>query len=297
VGAGTLPGSGHFSRSRVTAGEPARVLAGDLAGDLRRQVAELLPEGDADPRVALQHRAADDRRQDVDGVHLEARDHAEEDPAMKRRWSPTASALGCALLGPLLFPALPGADTLSESNVDTRVHLWFRVNQAPTGICRAVAVAVPAKHGQTGEPRLSVVGGCSSHHDGLPGAYKNYVKAAGRREQTLNGENLEQGAATEAWEVRSDRAPMRLRLACRRGTRARAKGESKADSAVEPRFFRIYRVDQGVDVVKSVPAGVDRVRSCGFRAAGSEPGKLLDGSEQPVGILANPWFVRQVFLP
>jgi hypothetical protein len=61
---------------------------------------------------------------------------------------------------------------------------------------------------------------------------------------------------------------------------ARAKGDLKVYSAVEPDFFRIYRVDRGVDVVKSVPAGVDLVQGYEFRTTVSELAKLFDGSEQ-----------------
>lgn len=260
---------------------------------------------------------------------------------MKRRWTAVVSALGFTLLSTLAWVPVAGAETLVESNVDNRVYLSFRVNQAelqrwiptpwqvgaipagpakdanalvvfghpllrqgpdgkpltPTGTSRFVVLAVPGKHGQTGESRLFVIRGYSSDHAGLPGAYKNYVKATIRREHTLKGENLEQGVATEAWEMRSDGGTMQLRLAYQRGTPSRAKAESKVYSAVEPDFFRIYRVDQGVDVVKSVPAGVDRVQGYEFRTTVAELAKLFDGSEQLVSISVLPWYVRQVFLP
>jgi len=260
---------------------------------------------------------------------------------MKRRWTAVVSALGFTLLSALALVPVAGAETLVESDVENRVYLWFRVNQAElqkwmpapwqvgaipagpakdanlilifvdtllrqgpdgkpltsTGMWRVVALASPAKHGQTGESRLFVIGGYSSDHAGLPGSYKNYVKASVRREHTLKGENLEQGVATEVWDARSDGGTMQLRLAYQRGTPSRAKGESKPYSSVEPSFFRIYRVDQGVDVVKSIPAGVDRIQSYEFRTTLSELAKLFDGSEQLVSISVHPWFVRQVFLP
>jgi hypothetical protein len=77
----------------------------------------------------------------------------------------------------------------------------------------------------------------------------------------------------------------------------RVKKEFKVRSSVEPDFFRIYRDDLSVDVVKSIPAGIDRVQNYQFRVTMSELRKMFDGSEQFVGISVNPIRVRQVFLP
>jgi len=258
-----------------------------------------------------------------------------------RKVAGVVSVLGFVLFSALALVPVAGAETLVESNVENRVFIYFRVNQAelqkwiptpwqidaiqagpnkdaniffafvhpllrqgpdgkpvtPTGTSRFVVLAVPAKHPQTGESRLFVIRAYTSDHAGLPGAYKNYVKATVSREQTLKGENLEQGVATELWEMRSDTGTLHLRFAYQRGTPSRAKGDLKVYSAVEPDFFRIYRVDRGVDVVKSVPAGVDRVQGYEFRTTVSELAKLFDGSEQLVSISVLPWYVRQVFLP
>jgi hypothetical protein len=168
-----------------------------------------------------------------------------------------------------------GAETLAESNVENRVFLYFRVNQAelqkwipapwqigaiqagpakdanilvvfvhlllrqgpggkpltPTGTSRFVVLAVPAKHAQTGESRVFVIRGYASDHATLPGAYKKNVKATVSREQTLKGENLEQGVATELWEMRSDTGTMQLRLAYQRGIPSRTKADRKLYSA------------------------------------------------------------------
>jgi hypothetical protein len=66
---------------------------------------------------------------------------------------------------------------------------------------------------------------------------------------------------------------------------------------VEPTFFRIYRVEQGVDIVKSAATGTDRTRNYGFRSTLGAFRKLLDGNEKVVSISSIPWYVRQVFLP
>ncbi len=82
-----------------------------------------------------------------------------------------------------------------------------------------------------------------------------------------------------------------------RAVPSRAKQELKPRSAVIPTFYRIYRVEQLIDLVKSIPAGVDRVQNFQFRVTMPELRKLFDGSEQVVGILVIPWSVRQLSLP
>jgi hypothetical protein len=77
----------------------------------------------------------------------------------------------------------------------------------------------------------------------------------------------------------------------------RTKREFKVRSSVEPDFFRIYRDDYANELVKSIPAGIDRVKNYKFRVTMSELSEIFDGSEQLVGISVNPCRVRQVFLP
>ncbi|PYM40419.1 MAG: hypothetical protein DME12_15695 [Candidatus Rokuibacteriota bacterium] len=71
----------------------------------------------------------------------------------------------------------------------------------------------------------------------------------------------------------------------------------KVYSSVEPTFFRIYRVEQGLDVARSIPDGVDRVQVFQLRVAVPELAKLFDGTEQVVGVLALPFYLRNVYLP
>jgi hypothetical protein len=66
---------------------------------------------------------------------------------------------------------------------------------------------------------------------------------------------------------------------------------------MEPSFFRIYRMDTATGMVKSVPAGVDRVQKYQIRLAVPELNKLFDEAEQLVAVAVIPLYVRQVFLP
>lgn len=166
------------------------------------------------------------------------------------------------------------------------------------GIGRLVGLAVPVKHTQTGEVATIMVGGFMANISNVPGPYKNYVGATIRREQTYKGANLEAGVGEDFWEVRDTRGgTIELRVQYQRALPSRAKSEQKLYSAVEPSFFRIYRMETATDLLKSIPVGINRVQNYQLRVAVPELSKLFDGTEQLVGIAAIPLYVRQVFLP
>lgn len=166
------------------------------------------------------------------------------------------------------------------------------------GIDRIVSCAVPAKHAHTGEMASVVIGGFHTNSHDVPGPYKTWLQGTIRREQTHKGADLEAGVGDDFWQVRDNRGSViELRLQYKRALPARAKSEIKVYSAVEPTFFRTYRVDSTTDLVKSMPAGIDRVQNYQLHVAVPELSKLFDGTEQFVGISVIPFYLRQVFLP
>ena len=167
----------------------------------------------------------------------------------------------------------------------------------PGATHRTVAIVAPAKNTQTDESAPVVLRVYTADPQGLPGPYKNSVKASVRREFTLKGEGNEPGTGSELWQMQTDGGSIEVQVAYQRAVPSRAKSDSKVYSAVEPTFFRLYRVDQGMDVVKSVPAGIDRVQSYRFRSTVPELTRLFDGTEQLVAVSVIPWYAREVRLP
>jgi hypothetical protein len=166
------------------------------------------------------------------------------------------------------------------------------------GTNRIVGLAVPVKHGQTGETAIMVIRLYTANPQYVPGPYKNSVLTKVRREATLRGADLEPGTGSEVWAV-EDEAGRRLdfRVDYQRGIPSRTKSEIRPHSSVDPDFFRIYRADEGADVVKSIPLEINRVQSYHFHTTIEELNRLFDGTEQLVSINIRPWYVRQVFLP
>jgi hypothetical protein len=161
--------------------------------------------------------------------------------------------------------------------------------------CYTVLVAF-GKNPQTKEFATFVIRAYWSHDD--PGCYKNAIKATVSREATIKGGTLKSGAGSEIWKVQDSAGEiLELRMDYQRGVPKRTKREFKVRSSVEPGFFRIYRDDYAGDLVKSIPAGINRIKYYRFRSTIPELRKMFDGSEQLVGISVNPCHVRQVFLP
>jgi hypothetical protein len=167
---------------------------------------------------------------------------------------------------------------------------------AKAEVYHAAILVAFAKHPQTGDFGVFVIRVYSPH--GGSGPYKNTVKATVRRGATLRGADLGPGTGTEVWRVQdSAGGVMEFWMDYQRAVPKRVKKEFKVRSSVEPDFFRIYRDDLTVDVLKSIQTGIDRVQNYQFRVTMSELRKIFDGSEQFVGISVNPIRVRQVFLP
>jgi hypothetical protein len=149
------------------------------------------------------------------------------------------------------------------------------------GYDRLVSVNMPAKHPETGKAGPFVMRIFTVNPQSIPGNDKTSVQASVRREQALKWVDLEPGVGSELWEVRGTAGGMiGLQLQYRGAVPARANVEAKPRSPVNPEFFRIYHIDQGVDVVKSIPQGIDRVQHYQLRVTVSELGKLFDGTEQ-----------------
>jgi hypothetical protein len=169
---------------------------------------------------------------------------------------------------------------------------------AAGGTNRFVVAAIPARNAKTGAGGVMVVGGVAAHPDGAPGAYRNYVAAQVKQERTLRTDGSGAGSGQESWQVRDAAGgTLSLRFGYDRAMPVRAKVETRVYSAVEPAFFRIYRVEQGADVVKSAVTGTDRVRGYEFSSTLGVFAKLFDGNEKLISITSVPWYVRQVFSP
>jgi hypothetical protein len=213
-------------------------------------------------------------------------------PAALQQWLPTPWQLHPMATG-------PSKDAnLFVSFIDRLLIQDGEGKPIAGGTTQFVALGVSAKHGHTGETAPFVIRAFEANPEFVPGPYKTAVPATLRREAALRGTDREPGMGSEVWEMRENGGGViEVRVEYQRGVPARLKPELKLHSAVAPSFFRLYRLDLGTDMVKSLPAGIDRVRSYHFRVTVPELRPLFDGTEQLVSIAMQPWVVQQAFLP
>jgi hypothetical protein len=161
----------------------------------------------------------------------------------------------------------------------------------------SVALIVPARKSGAGLTAFMVTGGFTAQPN-TPGPYGNFVPAkvnVDRRSQRDGDGNAIIG---ESWEMKSDDGTgLEFRVEFQRGVPTRDKVAWQYYSATKPDFHRTYRIEHGLDVVRSVPMAIDRVRTLSFKAVGPKLAPLFDGTEQLVSITSVPFYSRSIYLP
>ncbi len=165
---------------------------------------------------------------------------------------------------------------------------------------RKLVLVVPIKNPSSPKQAFMVIGGWSADPAEVPGAYKNFAPASElRRERSDQGSGFGFGTVQDAWTVSGGagaRVELRVRYTRSMATRI-APVDQHIYSSVDPAFYRIYRLDFGVEMVRSVPTGVDRAQDFRLSVKGAALADLFDGTEKIIGIVNVPWCVRQILLP
>jgi hypothetical protein len=167
------------------------------------------------------------------------------------------------------------------------------------GTNRLLVLIVPSKNGKTGEVANMIVGGYSTDPLGSPGAYKVYGPGTVSVERAEHGTGGLDAKVDETWVAKGqDGNELDLRLSFVRGVPALSSFDVHNFSAADPAFYRIYRGEQVVDVLRSVNTGVNRVQAIELKASGSgKLAKAINGSEKIIAITALPFYKRLTFLP
>jgi len=131
-----------------------------------------------------------------------------------------------------------------------------------------------------------------------PGSYGVYVPAKGAIDRRSRTDVAGDSIIDEVWQFTSDDGnAVDILIQYVRGVPSRNKAEAKVYSAAKPDFYRIYRLENLVDLVRSTATGVDRVKIFSIKANGSVFGPLFDGSHQLISVRSQPWYARQTYLP
>jgi hypothetical protein len=169
----------------------------------------------------------------------------------------------------------------------------------PARMERIAALVIPVKNRTNPKQQtLMVIGGLASSPDGVPGPYKNWGPAGEfKRELSARGGGTDFGNVEDEWYASGPEGSVKFHVHFERTMATRAAIDQHVYSSVDPAFYRIYRADVGTELVRSVPAGVDRAKDVRLVLKGKWAADLFDGSEKLVAVVNMPWYVRQVFLP
>lgn len=191
---------------------------------------------------------------------------------------------------------------------DCNVRLIFvdrvdinRPDGAPAGTEQMVYFASPIKKvGSNDMAGQMVIDGITANAKNAPGPFKVYQAATSYRVERST--HAAAGGAIEneeTWDFTgADGERLSLHLTYERGVARKLAAESKFFSAADPNSYQIWKVDQGLDIMRNATVPVkDRVKTFEFKASGGRVAKLFDGSERVVSVDALHWYNRAVSSP
>jgi hypothetical protein len=163
---------------------------------------------------------------------------------------------------------------------------------------RFAVVVAAVKERATGKPGFAVLRAFVPDPGSVPGFYGMAALADVARETSFEAKGLEPGLVKDEWNVKSGNGDtLRVRIEYARGVPARRQGEMHVFSAAHPELHRIYRTDEATDVVRSPGANVDRAKKLDYRFAIRDMADLFVPETRLVAALANPLYLRKVFVP
>jgi hypothetical protein len=161
---------------------------------------------------------------------------------------------------------------------------------------QGVTISARVRDPQTGENRSMVLFGFTNGNDS-PGPYGVHRKATIsmiRTEQTLPDGRV---GVSERWSAKTLQGDtLSIDLSFTRGPLVSSHVDQQTRSSLHPEFYRIYKMDEQTDVVRSKASGIDRISICKVRQAGGAA-RYIDGTSLPIAIVSVPVFRREIWSP
>jgi hypothetical protein len=172
---------------------------------------------------------------------------------------------------------------------------------APGGTEQMAYFASPIKKaGSNVMDGQMVIDGITANAKNAPGPFKVYQPATSYRvERSTHATTGGPIENEDTWEFTgSDGEHLALHLIYERGVARKLTAETKFFSAADPKSYQIWKIDQGLDIMRNATVPVkDHVKTLQFRASGGRVAKLFDGSERVLSVDALHWYNRAVSLP
>lgn len=164
---------------------------------------------------------------------------------------------------------------------------------SPDPVNRHVALLAPATRADSGEASVFMLQMYAAHPASVPGRFRNTLPATIWRERCEAGIGTRTVCAERLFARPDTGGRIELRLRYERGLPTRRAWPTTMRSAADPSIVRHYQSEALLDVVRSVPAGIDRVEEYALQVELRETADLFDGSERLVSLAIVPWFARQ----
>ncbi|MGH1570705.1 hypothetical protein ACRAWG_08625 [Methylobacterium sp. P31] len=160
-----------------------------------------------------------------------------------------------------------------------------------------VVVGVLAKHAQSGVSTFMVVDGLVPPSQATPGPYGAYTTAKVAMSKQVEAKDG-QSNRREAWSFTTDSGErLSFSTEYQLGIGTKSHMEPRVYSGIRPDFYRIYKADLTSDTVHSITPEGKKATSVSFSASGPRLGRLFDGSEKIIGVVAVPAYQRAIYLP
>jgi len=170
---------------------------------------------------------------------------------------------------------------------------------AGKGSNRLVYLAIPIKQSAGAATGQMIIAGLTADPADAPGPFGTYVAATSHRMErsTVAGEGPVQ--TEEHWEFAAASGErMEVHLKYERGAARKTSSEVKFFSGSNPDVYQIFKIEQGLDIMRNATVNVrDRVSEFSYKASGGRIGALFDGSERVLSIDALHWYNRAVYQP
>jgi hypothetical protein len=172
---------------------------------------------------------------------------------------------------------------------------------APVGTEQMVYFASPIK--KTGSNEMAgqmVIDGITSNPKAAPGPFNVYQGATAYRvERSTHAAAGGPIENEDTWDFTGANGEhLSLHLTYERGVARKLSAETKFFSAADQNSYQIWKVDQGLDIMRNATVPVkDHVKTFEFKASGGRVAKLFDGSERVVSVDALHWYNRAVSSP
>jgi hypothetical protein len=200
-------------------------------------------------------------------------------------------------------PAVANAGPAKDCNVRMIFVDRIDINAqdgSPKGSNKFVYLASPIQKTGGEVAGQMVIDGIAADPKDAPGPFGVYQAASDFRVDRSSHSGP--GAAIQNEETWSFSAAngehMELHLTYERGVARKVSSETKFYSAANPDSYQIWKIDQGLDIMRNATVQVpDKVKSLDLKASGGKVGTLFDGTQRIVSVDALHWYNRAVSSP